>query len=80
MRRFVTAVTVAVLAIGLPTAAFAQGDDWSVERDPFDKAVVGKLKAILARNPNDADALAKLLTMYRRFRSVGQLRESTTRS
>jgi tetratricopeptide (TPR) repeat protein len=79
MRRFVTAVTVAAVsaALGLaaPGAALAQNDDWSVERDPFDKAVVAKLKGILARNPNDADALARLLTLYRRFRTVALLRE-----
>ena len=75
MRRILTAVTAAAMALAAPSAALAQGDDWSVERDPFDKAVVAKLKAILAKNPNDGDALARLLTMYRRFRSVGQLRE-----
>ncbi len=74
MRRFATAVIVAAIALGPPTGAAAQGDDWSVERDPFDKAVVGKLKGILARNPSDADALARLLTMYRRYRTVAQLR------
>ncbi len=57
-------------------AALAQADDdWSVTRDPFDKAVVGKLKGILARNPNDADALAKLLGLYRRYRTVQLLRD-----
>ena len=55
--------------------AAAQGDDWGVTRDPFDKKVVAKLKGILARNPSDADALAKLLTMYRRYRTVAQLRD-----
>lgn len=75
MRRLVTAFTAAAIALAAPGAALAQGDDWSVERDPFDKAVVAKLKGILARNPNDADALARLLTLYRRFRTVAQLRE-----
>jgi tetratricopeptide (TPR) repeat protein len=58
-----------------PAAAHAQADDWSVTRDPFDKSVVARLKGILARNPNDGDALAKLLGMYRRYRSVQLLRD-----
>ena len=56
-------------------AAHAQpGDDWSVTRDPFDKGVVARLKGLLARNPNDADALAKLLGLYRRYRTIELLR------
>lgn len=64
------------VAAALPAAAWAQpDDDWNVTRDPFDKAVIGKLKGILARNPNDADALAKLLSLYRRYRTVELLRK-----
>ncbi|MCA9676893.1 MAG: tetratricopeptide repeat protein, partial [Myxococcales bacterium] len=51
-------------------AAQADDDDWSVKRDPFDKAVIAKYKAILARDPHDAGALAKLLSLYRRYRTV----------
>lgn len=70
----VAAAAVAAVTVALPATAVAQGDDWSVTRDPFDKAVVARLKGILARNPSDADALAKLLTMYRRYRTVALLR------
>lgn len=69
------AAAVAALLLGTPLVAHAQGDDWEVTRDPFDKAVVGKLKGILAKNPSDAEALAKLLTLYRRYRTVAQLRD-----
>jgi tetratricopeptide (TPR) repeat protein len=62
-------------ASGLPATAAAQGaDDWSVVRDPFDKSVIARYKAILAKNPHDAGALAKLLEMYRRYRTVDLLR------
>jgi tetratricopeptide (TPR) repeat protein len=74
VRRLASAF-VAALVLATPAVAVAQGDDWGVTRDPFDKKVVAKLKGILARNPSDADALAKLLTMYRRYRTVAQLRD-----
>jgi tetratricopeptide (TPR) repeat protein/HEAT repeat protein len=68
--------TLAVPAVTAPRSAWAQpGDDWDVVRDPFDKTVVARLKGLLARNPSDADALAKLLTLYRRYRSVELLRK-----
>lgn len=68
-----------LLALALAGAAAApvaaQPADWGVKRDPFDKSVVARYKAILARNPHDASALAKLLEMYRRYRSVDQLKD-----
>ncbi|MGE3768717.1 MAG: tetratricopeptide repeat protein, partial [Kofleriaceae bacterium] len=66
---------VAALSVGAPSVALAQAGDWGVTRDPFDKAVVAKYKAILARNPHDGTALARLLDMYRRYRTVDQLKE-----
>ncbi|MBP6631904.1 MAG: HEAT repeat domain-containing protein [Kofleriaceae bacterium] len=60
-------------AAAAPTPAYAQGDDWEVKRDPFDKAVIARWKGILARSPNDAGALAKLLELYRRYRTVDLL-------
>ncbi len=64
----------AVLA-GTPVASHAQPDDWGAgPRDPFDKSVVAKYKGILARNPHDADALAKLLSLYRRYRTLDLLK------
>ncbi|MEZ4404555.1 MAG: tetratricopeptide repeat protein [Kofleriaceae bacterium] len=77
MRRspwFGRSLLAAALVVAAVTPALAQGDDWSVTRDPFDKGVIARLKGILARNPSDADALAKLLTMYRRYRTVALLR------
>src|SRR5213078_4692020 len=44
-------------------------------RDPFDKTVIARYKAILAKDPHDAQALAKLLEMYRRYRTVDLLKE-----
>ena len=68
-----------LLACALVTAvaapALAQPADWGVKRDPFDKSVIARYKAILAKNPHDASALAKLLEMYRRYRTVDQLKE-----
>jgi cellulose synthase operon protein C len=76
MRRFAASSLSAVLAV-LVTAtvlpapvALAQGDDWSVRRDPFDPAVVSRYKAILAKNPADQTALRKLVALYARHRSV----------
>ena len=76
MRRTLLSLLAASLAVGAlaPSTARAQGDDWDVVRDPFDKSVIARLKSILAKNPNDADALAKLLGLYRRYRTVALLR------
>src|SRR3954464_12133762 len=58
------------LATAAPPVAVAQPADWGVTRDPFDKNVIARYKAILARNPHDASALAKLLEMYKRYRTI----------
>ena len=55
--------------------ALAQPGDWGVTRDPFDKTVVARYKAILAKNPHDATALARLLEMYRRYKTVDLLKD-----
>lgn len=66
---------VALAPLASPGAALAQpNDDWQVQRDPFDKSVVARYKAILAKSPHDAGALAKLLELYRRYRSVDLLK------
>lgn len=58
-----------------PRGALAQpDDDWQVQRDPFDKSVIARYKAILGKSPHDAGALAKLLELYRRYRSVDLLK------
>src|SRR5688572_13850682 len=58
-----------VAPLSAPRPALAQGD-WDVKRDPFDRQVVARYKRILAQNPGDKDALAKLRGLYKRHRSV----------
>ncbi|HEX5062004.1 MAG TPA: HEAT repeat domain-containing protein [Kofleriaceae bacterium] len=73
-----------LLALALASAtvspALAQPGDWGVTRDPFDKTVVARYKAILAKNPHDASALAKLLEMYRRYKTVDLLKDEYQKS
>lgn len=66
---------VAALAVTPLTPAVVHADDWDVKRDPFDPKVVGTYKGLLKRNPHDAGALAKLLEMYRRFRTIDLLKD-----
>ncbi len=63
------------LSVAAPAIASAQAGDWGVQRDPFDKSTIARYKAILARNPHDASALAKVLELYRRYRTVDLLKE-----
>jgi tetratricopeptide (TPR) repeat protein/HEAT repeat protein len=77
MRR-ATRLSVALVAAALTAqsagpAAAQPGDDWGVHHDPFDRSVIARYKAILARHPHDAGALAKLLGLYRRYRTVALL-------
>jgi tetratricopeptide (TPR) repeat protein len=75
-RPWLALAAAAALAAGSGAPATAQpDDDWGVKRDPFDKSVVARYKGILARDPHDGSALARLLEMYRRYRSVDQLVE-----
>jgi tetratricopeptide (TPR) repeat protein len=75
MRR-VPLLVAAVLAAAAPSLASAQtAGDWDVHRDPFDKQVIAKYKGAIARDPHDPSALAKLLEMYRRYRTVDLLKE-----
>ncbi|HEY5922122.1 MAG TPA: tetratricopeptide repeat protein [Kofleriaceae bacterium] len=71
MRR-VALVLLLCAAVGSARLAGAQPGDWGVTRDPFDKSVVARWKAILARNPHDS-ALTQLVALYRKHRSVAQL-------
>src|SRR5262245_14830252 len=65
----------AVLALAPVAPSHAQPSDWGATRDPFDKNVIARYKAILAKNPHDGSALAKLLEMYRRYRTVDALKD-----
>ena len=67
-------LSAATLLVAVPTVAAQPADDWAVTRDPFDKSVIARFKTILGKNPHDAGALAKLLEMYRRYRTVDLLR------
>src|SRR5256885_9364394 len=63
-----------VLASAVPALAQPAGD-WGVQRDPFDKTVIARYKAILTKNPHDGQALAKLLQMYRNYRTLDVLED-----
>lgn len=74
MRRFLFITLLATATLSTTSAlerstAIAQ-DDWGVRRDPFDKSLIKRYKRILSKNPGDAGALGKLMSMYRRYRSV----------
>jgi tetratricopeptide (TPR) repeat protein len=69
-----TAVLCTAIAFAVPTAVpMARAGDWEVQRDPFDAAVIARYKAILAKAPHDAGALAQLVSLYRRYRTVEKL-------
>ncbi|HEY1555056.1 MAG TPA: tetratricopeptide repeat protein [Kofleriaceae bacterium] len=70
MRRLLVALALVCVA---PAAALAQPGDWGAQRNPFDPAVIARYKAILAHNPHDPSALAKLLELYRRYSTVDAL-------
>ena len=72
--RFFLAAALAIAPL-TSTVTAAPDDDWGVTRDPFDKNVIARYKAILARNPHDASALAKLLEMYKRYRTIDLLKD-----
>ncbi len=64
----------AVLACTLlPALAAAQGDPWAVKRSEFDPRVVARYKAMLNRRPTDSHAFKRLVRLYRKHRSMGQL-------
>src|SRR6478735_1754486 len=75
--RFVLACALAVTPVTASiTQALAQpAGDWGVKRDPFNPTDIARYKAILRSNPHDAAALAKLLEMYRRYRTIDQLKD-----
>ena len=71
LRFFLACALAALPSVALPAAA----DDWGIQRDPFDRTVIARYKAILARNPHDASALAKVFELYRRYRTVDLLKD-----
>src|SRR5438874_5446686 len=70
MKRLLLATLVALA----PGVARAQPADWGAQRNPFDPQIIARYKAVLAKNPHDASALAKLLELYRRYSNVDTLK------
>src|SRR4051812_3923817 len=71
--RYVLACALAAMPM---TVAHAQpAGDWGVKRDPFNLTDIARYKAILRGNPHDAQALAKLLELYRRYRTIDLLKD-----
>lgn len=73
--RFVLACALAVTPVTGQIARAQPAGDWGVKRDPFNPTDIARYKAILRGNPHDASALAKLLEMYRRYRTIDQLKD-----
>ncbi|HEY7958395.1 MAG TPA: tetratricopeptide repeat protein [Polyangia bacterium] len=68
MRRIALALALFVVAPLVPARA-----DWQVTRSPFDPALVARLERALATRPDDAAALSRLITLYRRYRTLDAL-------
>src|SRR6266850_5701537 len=62
-----------IVVVAVLVARTAHGDDWAPTRDPFDPVVVARYRAILDRDPYDASALAKLVELYRKYRTIDRL-------
>jgi tetratricopeptide (TPR) repeat protein len=73
--RFVLAVALAALPVTSSIASAQPAGDWGVKRDPFNQTDIARYKAILRSNPHDAAALAKLLELYRRYRTIDLLKD-----
>jgi cellulose synthase operon protein C len=60
----------------IDSIAHAQPDgDWGVKRDPFNANDIARYKATLRSNPHEPRSLAKLLELYRRYRTIDLLKE-----
>ncbi|HMG20359.1 MAG TPA: tetratricopeptide repeat protein, partial [Kofleriaceae bacterium] len=73
--RFVLALALAVMPVAAPIARAQPAGDWGVKRDPFNQTDIARYKAILRASPHDAAALAKLLELYRRYRTIDLLKD-----
>src|SRR5215470_3508884 len=74
--RFVLACAlVGAMPVTGSIASAQPAGDWGVKRDPFNQTDIARYKAILRSNPHDASALAKLLEMYRRYRTIDLLKD-----
>lgn len=66
-------LTLMVLLGALTPVQSVSADDWSVKRSAFDPRIIGRYKALLNRRPNDGYALGKLVSLYRKHRTLGAL-------
>src|SRR5678816_4311450 len=73
--RFVLACALVALPVTGSIASAQPAGDWGVKRDPFNQTDIARYKAILRANPHDASALAKLLELYRRYRTIDLLKD-----
>jgi HEAT repeat protein/tetratricopeptide (TPR) repeat protein len=73
-RALATALLGTVLA-GSPFVqqVHAQDDDWEVKQNPFDPRIVNRYKALLEKNPNDAQALKRLIGLYSKYSTLDKL-------
>jgi len=70
--RSAAALALCLCVLAPVTNARAQ-DDWDATRSGFDAAVVRRYKAILERDPHDADALRRLVAIYKQYKTVALL-------
>ncbi len=77
--RFVVAFALAAMPVTGSIALAQPAGDWGVKRDPFNQTDIARYKAILRANPHDALAMAKLLEMYRRYRTIDLLKDDYQR-
>src|SRR5512146_2119086 len=73
--RFVLAWALVAMPVAGSIARAQPAGDWGVKRDPFNPTDIARYKAILRANPHEASALAKLLEMYRRYRTIDLLKD-----
>jgi tetratricopeptide (TPR) repeat protein len=62
-----------VLTTAAADRAAAQSDDWSVKRNPFDRRVIARWKAVVEKDPGDAAALRRLWNLYARHSTTDKL-------
>jgi tetratricopeptide (TPR) repeat protein len=70
MRRVALVLALHVAALA---PVYAQPADWGVRRDPFDRTLIARYKAILVRQPHDPLALSALVSLYKRHRTIDLL-------
>src|SRR4051794_13342516 len=74
MRRLPALLACALLGLAPLPATTAHAGDWGVTRNPFDPAIIARYKAILKSDPYEGTAFARLLDLYRRYRTVDLLK------